>query len=260
MVRSAVAARCGHHLRRLARCLALCHCAVAIVVVASEASAAQSPSVPALRQYQCEFFEGTKLMVSVDMRSAFPLTVKRCKPLNMPSNDVPATALAMKAPTQSEITVIEGPLVPSITSIATPRLSKDIDGLVRQTSRRYGVDYRLVHAVIHAESRGNPKAVSPKGAIGLMQVMPATGQRYGVTSAASLRDPAVNIDVGVRYLRDLSDMFGRRDLVVAAYNAGEGRVVKAGYEIPPIPETRAYVAQVLSFYDARQALAEGVFP
>ncbi|MBW8831627.1 MAG: lytic transglycosylase domain-containing protein [Burkholderiales bacterium] len=152
------------------------------------------------------------------------------------------------------MTIIEGP------AIAAPKVSKDLDGIVRQTSHRYGLDYRLVHAVIHAESRGNPKAISPKGAIGVMQVMPATGQRYGVMSAAALRDPAVNIDVGVRYLRDLSAMFNRTELVVAAYNAGEGRVIKAGYVIPQIPETRAYVAQVLSFYNAQRALTKGIFP
>lgn len=213
----------------------------------------QSPSAPPLRQYECEFFDGTKLMLSTDMRSAFPLTVKRCKVLN-PSTHVVSSAVVVPAAPQPEMTVIEAP------AIATPKLSKDIDGIVRETSRRYGLDYRLVHAVIHAESRGNPKAVSPKGAIGVMQVMPATGQRYGVMSVAALRDPTVNIDVGVRYLRDLSDMFGRTDLVVAAYNAGEGRVIKAGYEIPRIPETRAYVTQVMSFYGSLKALTKGVFP
>jgi soluble lytic murein transglycosylase-like protein len=86
-----------------------------------------------------------------------------------------------------------------------------------------------------------------------MQVMPATGRRYGVANPSHLLDPVVNVGVGVRYLRDLHQMFGGRvDLVAAAYNAGEGSVQRYGNRIPPYPETRSYVAQVLAVYEGRR--------
>jgi soluble lytic murein transglycosylase-like protein len=78
-----------------------------------------------------------------------------------------------------------------------------------------------------------------------MQVVPATARRYGVTSTQQLFDPTINLDVGTRYLRDLHLMYGQRvDLVLAAYNAGEGAVARYGHKVPPYPETRAYVAQI----------------
>ncbi|HNH35744.1 MAG TPA: lytic transglycosylase domain-containing protein, partial [Rhodocyclaceae bacterium] len=114
-------------------------------------------------------------------------------------------------------------------------------------SREAKVDPALVHAIIHVESRHRQNAVSPKGALGLMQVMPATAQRYGVRTAAKSADE--NLKAGTRYLKDLMDMFdGKLDLVLAAYNAGEGAVMR--YKaIPPYKETRAYVPAVLAKYE-----------
>jgi soluble lytic murein transglycosylase-like protein len=109
------------------------------------------------------------------------------------------------------------------------------------------VDPALVHAVIHVESRYRPDAVSPKGALGLMQVMPGTAARYGVRKGR----PTVqkNLDVGTRYLRDLMEMFDHRlELVLAAYNAGEGAVRKYSDKIPPYRETQSYVRAVLAKY------------
>ena len=107
----------------------------------------------------------------------------------------------------------------------------------------------LIHAVIRAESNYNPRALSGKGAQGLMQLMPATARRFG--SINSL-DPRDNILTGSRYLRWLMDYFNQNiELAVAAYNAGEGAVVKAGHKIPPYPETQKYVPKVLLHY--RQA-------
>jgi soluble lytic murein transglycosylase-like protein len=107
----------------------------------------------------------------------------------------------------------------------------------------------LIHAVISAESNYNPRALSDKGAQGLMQLMPATARRFG--SINSL-DPRDNILTGSRYLRWLMDYFNQNiELAVAAYNAGEGAVVKAGHKIPPYPETQKYVPKVLQHY--RQA-------
>jgi len=119
--------------------------------------------------------------------------------------------------------------------------------LIQNTAKRHGVDSALVHAVITAESRYNPDAVSRAGAEGLMQLMPGTAQRYGVRDA---RDPAENVNGGVRYLSDLLRQFRRINLALAAYNAGENAVLRYGRRIPPYPETQTYVRRVLSYYRA----------
>ena len=123
---------------------------------------------------------------------------------------------------------------------------------IESAARDAGIDPALVHAVIAVESAYRPGAVSPKGAVGLMQVMPATALRYGVRNPADVAD---NLRAGTRHLRMLMQMFGDRlDLVLAAYNAGEGAVRKHGDAIPPYPETRNYVPAVLArFNDARPA-------
>lgn len=118
--------------------------------------------------------------------------------------------------------------------------------LIEAAAHRYSVDPELLHAVIRAESSYNPSAVSNKGAIGLMQLMPGTAARYGVNDPY---DPEENIAGGARYLSDLMDMFGSDvRLAVAAYNAGENNVIKYGHTIPPFAETREYVARVLDYY------------
>ena len=117
---------------------------------------------------------------------------------------------------------------------------------IKDASQRYGVPERLVHAVIRVESAFNPKAVSVKGAQGLMQLMPETASMLGVRNSF---DPQQNIDGGVRHLRGLINRFGNYlPLALAAYNAGEKAVIN--YRgIPPFPETRDYVTRVLHFYD-----------
>ena len=118
---------------------------------------------------------------------------------------------------------------------------------VEAAARKSSLDAALVHAVIHVESRHQPKAVSPKGAIGLMQVLPGTAARYGIADPG--RSPQVHLRAGTLYLRDLMDLFGPRlDLVLAAYNAGEGAVMRHAMKIPPYPETRQYVRDVLEKY------------
>ncbi|MGH7900452.1 MAG: lytic transglycosylase domain-containing protein [Thermodesulfobacteriota bacterium] len=114
-------------------------------------------------------------------------------------------------------------------------------------SERYGVDPNLVKAVIKVESNFNPRAVSPKNAIGIMQLIPATANDYGVDDPF---DPHENIDGGVRYLRDLIEVFnGDLELVLSAYNAGVSAVIKYGYSIPPYSETKEYVKKVLAYYN-----------
>lgn len=119
--------------------------------------------------------------------------------------------------------------------------------LIEAAASRNGLDPALLHAVIQAESSYNPGAVSHKGAMGLMQLMPGTAARYGVTDPYN---PEENISGGARYLSDLLNMFDSDvALAVAAYNAGEKNVMKYGNTIPPFSETRHYVSKVLHYYN-----------
>jgi soluble lytic murein transglycosylase-like protein len=125
---------------------------------------------------------------------------------------------------------------------------------VLAASKETSVDPALIHAVISVESGYNPSARSHAGAVGLMQLMPQTAKRYGVTDRL---DPAQNIRGGARYLRDLKAMFGNKlHLVLAAYNAGEEAVMKYGRRIPPYRETIAYVPKVLGHYQKLQYRVE----
>jgi soluble lytic murein transglycosylase-like protein len=124
--------------------------------------------------------------------------------------------------------------------------SAKIDGLIRMNAKRYGIDPYLVYCVMHQESRFGAGATSPVGAQGLMQLMPGTAARYGVTNSY---DPAQNIMGGTHYLSDLLRLFGGRvDLALAGYNAGEGAVLKYGRRIPPYAETQNYVRTIGARY------------
>ena len=117
-----------------------------------------------------------------------------------------------------------------------------IDTLIKMNAARFGVDPYLVFCVIEQESQFKQFARSPKGAQGLMQLMPGTARRLGVRRPY---DPAENIMGGTRYLKELMTMFGGRvDLVLASYNAGEGAVMKYGRNVPPYRETRDYVKKI----------------
>ena len=141
--------------------------------------------------------------------------------------------------------------------LATPRRlpvktrTTDFDGLIQNVSDSITLDPALIKSVMHAESAFDPGAISRKGASGLMQLMPATAQRYGVTR---IFDPQQNILAGSRYLRDLLTQFdGDMRLALAGYNAGENAVVKYG-GIPPYSETRNYVRKVLELYKSYRNL------
>ena len=132
---------------------------------------------------------------------------------------------------------------------------KRFEPLIASQAKRHNLDPALVKAVIAVESAFDPEAISSKGAVGLMQVLPATGERYGVLADARrsvvqrLMDPATNVAVGTRYLRDLLARFAEDlALALAAYNAGE-QVVEQYARVPPFPDTQAYVQLVQQFYE-----------
>ena len=127
---------------------------------------------------------------------------------------------------------------------------------MRESAQAYNLDFELLQALIATESGFDTNAVSPKGAVGLMQLMPPTAQRYGVRGdektpiEKKLTDPKINIRAGSRYLRDLINMFpGKLELALAAYNAGEGAVQRYGNKIPPFKETQNYVVTVMQIYN-----------
>jgi soluble lytic murein transglycosylase-like protein len=137
----------------------------------------------------------------------------------------------------------------SSANIDQSRFSDVID----EASRAFRIQPELLRAVIDVESRYNPKAISEKGAQGLMQLMPETARRF---SGGDMLNPRDNVLTGARYLRFLLDLFKDDvELTLAAYNAGENAVIRAGYRVPSLPETRQYVPRVLERY--RRLLAAG---
>ena len=130
---------------------------------------------------------------------------------------------------------------PSLQRVTPPSAPRPFAEIIDAASLRYGVDPAVVSALIQLESAYNPDAVSPRGAVGLMQLMPATVREYAVTDPY---DPTANIDAGTKHLRLLLDRYDDLDSALAAYNAGDGPVRKFG-GVPPYPETRRYVSRIL---------------
>lgn len=181
------------------------------------------------------------------------------KPMVTPAPTGPSAAAVGTLVPVSPAAVSAG-VLPATATSSRPRLLgllenspayKRVLPLVQDVARQLGLDAHLMVAVIAAESGFDPRAVSPKGAIGLMQLMPGTAERYGVRADTSnsqrdrLMHPETNVRAGALFLRDLLLMFpGRVDLVLAAYNAGPGAVMRAGLRIPDYPETQNYVRTV----------------
>jgi soluble lytic murein transglycosylase-like protein len=172
-----------------------------------------------------------------------------------PPTSASKAKLSFKSATAGKIPAADGPhatiYLPaesSFTGRDRPAMSIDRDGaekLVREAAERHHMDPALVRAVIETESNWNYQAVSRKGAFGLMQLIPTTAQRFGVSDAFN---PQQNVDAGVRYLKSLLDRYnGNLDLALAAYNAGEGAVDRA-HGVPSIAETRNYVQKVQNAY------------
>lgn len=201
-------------------------------------------------RFRCTLLDGSVRIVMQDIALEFAQAVRNCEPVA--AMRVPAVPLPLvnETPIKSLVSMPAPPaLLPAPLVREAP---KPVDTLVRDASRRYRLDYGLLSALIQVESGFQPGARSPKGALGLMQIMPATAARYGVNSPQRLLDPGVNIDVGARYLRDLAERFGGRvELVLAAYNAGEFAVERHGWRIPPYPETQLYVRRIMAMYRPR---------
>ncbi|MEO7244098.1 MAG: lytic transglycosylase domain-containing protein [Rubrivivax sp.] len=157
-----------------------------------------------------------------------------------PAPPLPAAPASSAAPTSST--------APPLDRRGTRIVS--IAPAVTQAARTHGIDPLLLHAIAHVESRHNPAAVSPAGARGLMQMMPATAERFGVESPVhALHDVPTNLRASASLLRTLLRRYGDDlSLVLAAYNAGEGAVARAGGRVPNYPETQAYVRDVLAVY------------
>lgn len=129
---------------------------------------------------------------------------------------------------------------PAARTAETPALASSFHETVERIAYEHALPVQLMHSVIKVESNYNPYAVSPKGAMGLMQLIPATARRFGVSDVFN---PVENMKGGARYLRYLLDLYDSYPLALAAYNAGEGAVARYG-GVPPYPETRNYLVQV----------------
>ncbi len=133
----------------------------------------------------------------------------------------------------------------SLETQVKPQLQKKYDGIIKEIAKEYDLEPALIHSIILIESDYNPRAVSNKGAMGLMQLMPATAERYGVRNPF---DPRENIKGGAKYLKDMCKLYyNSTDHVLAAYNAGQAAIIKYG-GIPPYPETINYIEKVKATY------------
>lgn len=162
--------------------------------------------------------------------------------------------LFMAAPGTTSAGRPQTPLRPGSNSRRSRRaLTARYRDMVAEAARRSDVDARLLHAVITIESGYNPRAVSARGAIGLMQLMPDTARRY---CTCDVHDPLQNVLAGASYLHDLLKLFNNDiSLALAAYNAGENAVLRYGSRIPPYRETAAYVPRVLAVFHQLEELA-----
>jgi soluble lytic murein transglycosylase-like protein len=186
---------------------------------------------------------------------AVPMTVHRAAQLDL--YERPVVAISTAPPAAASAPAISAPVpqlvAPSLTAAPPSREQLRVMSLapaLLDAARENQVDPLLLHAIAHVESRHNPRAISKAGARGVMQVMPATGKRFGVDNPEqNLLNASTNLRASAAYLRTLRTRYGDDlRLMLAAYNAGEGAVDKAGGNVPPYPETQAYVRDVLAVY------------
>lgn len=161
--------------------------------------------------------------------------------------DIPTAQIAAYAPDETPA----APEVAAAPQVQPPLV--DLHALIQSAGERHGLDPDFVASVVRAESDFNPRAVSPKGARGLMQLMPKTADGLGVKDSF---DPAANVDAGTQYLRALLDQYnGDVPKALAAYNAGEKRVAQYN-GVPPYHETRAYIRKIIADYNRKKAAAK----
>lgn len=196
---------------------------------------AQPPASPA---YQLEYRFRSKSIPPPRIIKAY-FKVMDAPPEEDAAADIPATVATAPPPLDEQV----------VSSAVVAKLAgQPFSEEIADAAINAALDPALVHAVIYVESRYRQRAISPKGAIGLMQVMPGTAARYGIRDVG--HSPRVNLKAGTLYLRDLMRMFDNRvELVLAAYNAGEGAVMKYSRQVPPYQETRQYVLAVLAKYN-----------
>jgi soluble lytic murein transglycosylase-like protein len=253
------------------RACRLARAATVLALVVHGHAAAQS-GAPWQR---CRLADGSARLVQASASAGFALALSGCsdapelrrapagRPVDASSDEPvarddasPADAWAA-ADAAIEVRLIEAPAtMPSrqqpSQALPPPPPPAPIAGWMAAAGMRHSVPAAVLRAVMYAESGYEAQARSPKGALGLMQLMPATARRYGIRSEAELLDPRTNIDTGARYLSDLLHQFGGRlDLALAAYNAGEGAVIACGHCVPPFDETRRYVRKILGWLGRR---------
>jgi soluble lytic murein transglycosylase-like protein len=186
-----------------------------------------------------------------------PMTVHRAAQLDL--YERPVVAITMAPAPAASAPVVSAPVPPLVApplNVPAEPPSRDqlrvmsLAPALMDAARDNQVDPLLLHAIAHVESRHNPRAVSKAGARGVMQMMPATGKRFGVNNPEQgLFDASTNLRASAAYLHTLRMRYGDDlRLMLAAYNAGEGAVDKAGGTVPPYPETQAYVRDVLAVY------------
>ncbi len=197
----------------------------------------------------------TRVFDNFDTASGVKVVSPTIAPITAPAKSKPLVKkTAMSAPVASAVKKPQ-PLKVGRVTMAMERSmgnfttgDRKTDSYILDSSRRYDIDPLLIYAQMHQESSFNKKATSNKGASGLMQLMPATARRLGVTN---IYDPKQNIEGGIKYMRLLLDMFGGNvALALAGYNAGEGAVMKYGRQIPPYRETQEYVRRISARYNS----------
>jgi soluble lytic murein transglycosylase-like protein len=208
-----------------------------------------------VQRFQCTLIDGSVHLFVEDMTIRQPTMTSHCDRVQLPRAgrviEPGGSAAGLAERLASLVTVIES-RTPMLQR-APASMPAELATLVRSAAARYRLDEALVSALIFVESRYRPDARSPKGALGLMQLMPDTAARYGVKSARDLLDPQINVDIGTRHLQSLHTLYGGQvDLMLAAYNAGEGAVRRYGNRVPPYPETEAYVQQIMAMSRARR--------
>jgi soluble lytic murein transglycosylase-like protein len=225
--------------------------AILLLIVGSVSALAQNPSY-GIDNF--DFQNGVRIFQpppKVSRRSSkLPAARSRTRKSDLVNaNSVPAPSLASSALIQPTF-MSTSPAVDLSTLRGFTTGNTQVDGYLIDSGNRNGVDPLLLYSVMHQESSFKSHAVSPKGARGLMQLMPGTAVRFGVTNIFDARQ---NIEGGARYLRFLSDRFdGELSLVLAGYNAGEGAVEKYGWRIPPYAETQEYVRRIARRYSMIQ--------